>query len=106
MGKSGVEAVSGSASALVKGAFEVGGDVGRTARYAVEGAIQGARDVGMTAELAASAAASGAMVGAGEISEAALDQVRSVVTTTISGIKVVITEPFHDASQANPYRAG
>ena len=98
--------MSGTSAALVKGAAEVGGDVGRTARSAVEGAIRGARDVGMTAELAASAAASGAMIGAGEISEAALDQVRGVVTKTISGIKVVITEPFRDVTMPDPYRAG
>ena len=106
MGKTGIETVTGTSAALVKGAAELGGDVGRTARSAVEGAIRGSQDVGMTAELAASAAAAGAMVGAGEISETALDQVRSVVTKTISGIKVVITEPFHDKAQGNQYSTG
>jgi hypothetical protein len=94
VGATGIEAVSATAAALVKGAADVGDDVGRTARNAVEGAIKGARDVGITSEQAASAAASGAMTGAGEINSAALDQVRDVVTRTISGIRVVITEPL------------
>ncbi len=51
----------------------------------------------MTAEQAASAAASGALKGAGEVSSTAVDQVRGVVTKTISGVKVVITEPFRSA---------
>jgi len=86
--------VSASAAALVKGTAEVGGDVGATAKSAVAGAIEAARDIGMTAEQAASAAATGALKGAGEVSSTAVDQVRDIVTKTISGVKVVITEPF------------
>ncbi len=60
----------------------------------------------MTAELAASAAASGALKGAGEVSLSALDQVRDVVTKTIEGVKVVITEPLRSdlSSGAEPMR--
>jgi hypothetical protein len=94
IGKFGVDTVTGTASALVRGAADVGGDIARTAKGAVEGAIHNAREVGLTAEQAASAAATGALIGAGEISNVAMDQVRDVVTKTISGVKVVITEPF------------
>jgi hypothetical protein len=84
----------------------VGADAGRTAKSAVEGAIKGARDVGVTAEQAASAAASGAMIGAGQISSTAVDQVRDVVTKTISGIKVIITEPLRSTDMRGRARAG
>lgn len=94
VGVTGICAVSATSATLVRESAQAGGDVGRTARSAVEAAIRGCHEVGVTAELAASAAASGAMVGAGEVSTRALDEVRDVVTRTIAGVKVVITEPF------------
>jgi hypothetical protein len=78
----------------VKGTSEVGGDVGKAAKGAVEGAIHAARDIGVTAEQAASAAGSGALRAAGEVGSAAAEQVQKVLTKTISGVKVVIREPF------------
>jgi len=41
-----------------------------------------------------SAAATGALKGAGEISQEAVDQVRKATTGVISGVKVVVKEPF------------
>lgn len=94
VGMTGIGAVSATAAALVRESGQAGCDVGRTARSAVEAAIRSANDLEITAELAASAAASGALIGAGEVSNMAMDQVRDVVTRTIAGIRVVITEPF------------
>ena len=94
VGMTGISAVSATSAALVREAAEAGADVGRTARSAMEAAIRSAHDLDVTAELAASAAASGALIGAGEVSNMAMDQVRDVVTRTIAGIRVVITEPF------------
>lgn len=94
VGVTSVETVSASAGALVKGTSEVGGDVGKAAKGAVEGAIHAARDIGVTAEQAASAAGSGALRAAGEVGSTAAEQVQKVLTKTISGVKVVIREPF------------
>jgi len=44
--------------------------------------------------VAASAAASGALKGAGAVSSTAVEQVRKALTGTISGVKVVLREPF------------
>jgi hypothetical protein len=60
----------------------------------VEGAIAGAKELGLNAETVATAAAIGALKGAGEISTTAVNQVRDVVTGPISGVKVVVKEPF------------
>jgi len=54
---------------------------------------RGGPERGLSAEDAATAAATGALKGAGEISSTAVDQVRKVVTETISGVKVVVKEP-------------
>ena len=102
VGKVGVEAVSASAAALVKSAFEIGGSVGDAAVGAMEGAIESAREVGVTAEEAATAAATGAIQAAGEISTAALNQVRNVVTHTISGVEAVIEVPFRYEADRTP----
>lgn len=48
----------------------------------------------MSAEEAASAAATGALKAAGEVSSAAVEQVRNALTGTIAGVKVVLKEPF------------
>jgi hypothetical protein len=60
----------------------------------VEGAIRGARDIGVNAEHAASAAATGALDAAGKVGSNAAEKVRNAVTGTISGVKVVLKEPF------------
>jgi hypothetical protein len=86
--------VSANAGALVKGAADVGGNIGGTARGAVEGAVDMARDLGVGAEEAASAAATGALKAAGQVSTTAVDQVRKTLTGTISGVKLVLKEPF------------
>ena len=99
VGKVGAETVSTSAAAVVKGASEVGGSVAEAAKGAVEGAIEAARDLGMSAEDAASAAGSGVIQAAGEISSTALEQVQNVMTKTISGVKVVLKEPFRPGSR-------
>jgi hypothetical protein len=68
----------------------------------VEGAIQGAKEIGLSAEDAATAAASGALKGAGKVSTTAVEQVRNVLTGTISGVKVVVKEPFKGEVEAEP----
>jgi hypothetical protein len=93
VGVGATEALSVSASTVVKATAEVGGDVAAGARAVVEAAIAGAKGVGLSAEDAATAAATGALKGAGEISSTAADQVRKVITGTISGVKVVVKEP-------------
>jgi hypothetical protein len=60
----------------------------------VEGAIKGARDIGLSAEEAAAAAGPGALRAAAEIGGSAVDRVRDVLKGTISGVKVVVKEPF------------
>ncbi len=57
-------------------------------------AIAAAKEVGIDVTEAASAAATGAIKAAGEISASVGAQVRDAVKGTISGIKVVIREPF------------
>ena len=54
----------------------------------------------MSAEEAASAAASGALKAAGQIGSTAVQQVRNVLTGTISGVKVVLKEPFRKEENA------
>jgi len=99
VGTAGVETVTTSAAAIVKGTSEVGGNIGKAAKGAVEGAIDSARVIGVSAEEAASAAGSGAMKAAGEVGSAAVEQVRNVLTKTISGVKVVLREPFETRHQ-------
>ncbi len=48
----------------------------------------------MSAEEAASAAASGAVNAAGALGGTVVEQVRDAVTGTISGVKVILREPF------------
>jgi hypothetical protein len=60
----------------------------------VEGAIHSAKGIGVNAEDAASAAAHGALKAAQKVSSTAVDTVRNALTQTISGVKVVLKEPF------------
>ena len=53
-----------------------------------------AKDVGVDVAEAASAAANGAFRAAGSVSAGAGEQVRNALTGTISGVKVVLQEPF------------
>ena len=92
-----LEAVSTTASAVVKSTAEIGGDLGAAAKGAVEGAIAGAKAFGVSAEEAASAAATGALKAAGEIGSMAAAQVRDAVTGTIAGVTVIVKEPFRGA---------
>ena len=79
------------------------GDVASAAKGAVEGAIKGAREVGASAEAAAEAAAEGAVKAARSLGGALGGQVREAVTGTISGVKVILREPFRNNSpSANP----
>jgi hypothetical protein len=94
LGQASVETIGASAGSVVKTAAQVGGDVAVAAKGAVEGAIIGAREIGVDAAEAASAAATGALAAAGDISTAATEQVRRAVTGVISGVKVVVKEPF------------
>jgi hypothetical protein len=89
-----------TAGAIVRTTAEVGGDVGTAARSAVEGAIRGAGEIGVDAAEAASATATGALRAAGDVSESAVEQVRRAATGAISGVKVVVTEPFRRDGQA------
>jgi hypothetical protein len=65
----------------------------------VEGAIEAAHDLGVSAEEAAAAAGSGIIQAAGEVSSTALEQVHGVLTQAISGVKVVLAEPFRSGSR-------
>jgi hypothetical protein len=65
----------------------------------VEGAIEGAKELGLSAEEAASAAATGAVKAAGELGGSAVTQVRNAVTGTISGVKVILQDPFKDEEE-------
>lgn len=95
VGTTSVQAVSANAAAIVRATEEVGGSVGGAARGAVEGAIEAARALGMNAEDAASAAATGALKAAGAIGS--FDPVRKALAGTISGVRVVLKEPFRHA---------
>ena len=50
--------------------------------------------IGVSAEDAASAAAHGALKAADKVGSTAVETVRHAVTQTISGVKVVLKEPF------------
>ena len=62
--------------------------------------LEGARDLGVTTEQAASEAATGALRAAGEISSAAVTEVRDALAGTIKGVKVVLKEPFKSGSSS------
>src|SRR5262249_55670340 len=106
VGKATIETVSVNAGALVRGTAEVGGDVASAAKGAVQGAIVAARDLGVSSEDAASAAATGALRAAGEIGGKAASQVRNALTGTISGVKVVLKEPFRSDDRSEHRRTG
>jgi hypothetical protein len=60
----------------------------------VVGAVHSSKEIGVSAEDAASAAAHGALKAADEVGSTALETVLHAVTQTISGVKVVLKEPF------------
>jgi hypothetical protein len=94
-----IDAVAATAGAIVKSTAEVGGNAAQAAKGAVEGAIRGAREVGASAEEAAQAAAEGAVHAARNIGGAIGSQVKEAVTETISGVKVILKEPFRNDKQ-------
>jgi hypothetical protein len=93
-GKEALQTISDTSRNVVKGTSDVTGDIAKAAKGAVQGAIAGAKDISLDATEAASAAATGALKAAEEISSKAAQQVRKAVTGTISGVKVVLKEPF------------
>ena len=58
------------------------------------GTIEVAKDLGLSAEKAASAAATGAVEAAEAIGGETGKAIKKAVTGTISGIKVIVKEPF------------
>jgi hypothetical protein len=89
-----VDTISHTSRAVIKSTADVGGDLGTAAKGLVEGSIHAAKDLGMSAEEAASAAGNGALEAAGSIGSTAEEKVRNALTGTISGVKVVLKEPF------------
>ncbi len=92
--EAGLHAISHTAQAGIRETAEVGGEFGGAAKRLVEGAIGAAKELGLSAEDAAAAAASGALTAAEKVGGTALTTVRNAVTGTISGVKVVLKEPF------------
>jgi hypothetical protein len=78
----------------------VGGNLEHATTGLVKGAIHSAKDIGVSAEDAASAAAHGALKAADKTSTTALETVRHAATQTISGVKVVVKEPFKKSKSA------
>jgi hypothetical protein len=94
-GKEALDTITETSSTVVRGTADVAGDIAKAALGAVQGAIAGAKEVSVDASQAASAAANGALKAAGEISAEAVERVKKAVTGTISGVKVILKEPFN-----------
>jgi hypothetical protein len=89
-----MDTIGHTAGAVIHHTAAVGGKLEHAATGLVEWAIESAKGIGVSAEEAASAAAHGALKGADEVGSTALETVRHAVTQTISGVKVVLKEPF------------
>src|SRR6185436_7492288 len=85
--------ISQTAEIAIQDTAEVGGDLGDVATGLIQGAIHGARELGVSVEDAAASAADGALKAAHQVSAAAFDIVRSAVTQTIYGVKIVMKGP-------------
>ena len=85
--------ISLAAETAIEDTAELGANLGDVATGLVQGAIHGAREMGVTVEDAAASAADGALKAAHDLSPAAFAIVRSAVTQTIYGVKVVLQRP-------------
>ena len=94
VGTQAMDTIGHTAGAVIHNAAEVGGDLGQAATGLVEGAIHSAKELGVSGEAAAAAAAHGALKAADKVGTSAVETVRRAVTQTISGVKVVLKEPF------------
>ena len=92
--EAGLHAIGQTAQAGIRETADVGGELGSAAVRLVEGAIEAAKELGLSTEDAAAAAAHGALEAADKVGGKALGTVRNAVTRTISGVKVVLKEPF------------
>ena len=63
------------------------------------GAISSAKDIGVSSEEVASTAAHGSLRAADQVGSKTLGTVRHAVTRKISGVKVVVEEPFKAAEK-------
>ena len=79
---------------IVKGASEVGGDVGKTAVTATQEAIKAAGEVGADVGEVTKQVVTGAIEAADEIGSDASKAVRNVLKESIKGAKDIIKEPF------------
>jgi hypothetical protein len=94
VGTQAMDTIGHTAGAVIDKTAEVGGDLGHAATGLVEGAIHSAKELGVSGEQAAAAAAHGALKAADKVGSTALETVRHAVTQTISGVRVVLKEPF------------
>jgi hypothetical protein len=79
---------------LVRGAGDVGANIGDTVKGAVSGTVRGSRETGLDVHQAAEAAAFGALEGAADLGESAVECVRTVVTGTIDDVRPVERSVF------------
>jgi hypothetical protein len=100
VGAEAIDTIGHTAESMIHHTSEAGGELGHAAVGLVEGAIHSAKDLGVSAEDAASAAAHGALRGADKVGTKALETVRHAMTQTISGVKVVLKEPFKRSKSA------
>lgn len=94
VGDQAIDTIGHTAGSVIEHTAAVGGDLGHAATGLVEGAIHSAKGISVSGENAASAAAHGALKAADKVGSTAVETVRHAVTQTISGVKVVLKEPF------------
>jgi hypothetical protein len=94
VGGAAIDTIGHTAGAVIDHTAAVGGNLEHATTGLMAGAIHSAKTIGVSAEDAASAAAHGALKAADKTGSTALQTVRHAATQTISGVKVVLKEPF------------
>jgi hypothetical protein len=75
----------------VKGAAEIGADVGLVARRAVDGVIEATKEIGGNVEEVAKVAVGGAIDAAGTIGNTAVRTVKDMLVGVVEGVKDVLS---------------
>jgi hypothetical protein len=93
VGSAALDTIGHTAEAVIHQTAAVGGKLEHATTGLVEGAIHSAKGIGVSAEDAVSAVADGALKAAGKAGSTAVETVRSAVTKTAHGAKVVLKQP-------------
>ena len=99
------ETIKNTASSMVQNTEMLGGDTEAVAKAAVEGIIEGAREIGLGLEETVSLAASAAVKTAYEFNSEIGNKVRSILSGTFCGIRVILKENFRSERMSYERRA-